>query len=330
MRKANGGRGATVIDADEALIQAIPELVPSRAEGMTIREFIASLTPFFTRARELELAAKETLGRARRTVAPKTADEDAQIQSDILQTSTAHKTAMDHWEIKLVLFRFQQRLGKARDRATGPLDEAASIWQRHHNLFVETREREANDKRDRLRREEEWKAREQREAELAQLEQQALDVEAASVDLSAREQHFVASYVATGNAEGAADAVEYKDPFKAAARLLSLPKIQAAIEAKRQAVALRNQKAAVAETPLDVQVPEVKPDLAKVGSDRTTYSVEVFDARLFIEAVIGGRHAIPADTLMPNGPKLNEYGRSMRDLVNRWPGCRLVKKTTTV
>src|SRR3990167_6249594 len=334
MAKGKTGTVAEVIDADAALIQAIPELVPTRAESMTIREFIASLTPFFQTARTREVAAKAPLQRARASATPAHADADALIQVEIRQSSTDKKIVEDHWKITSTLFNFQRRLVTARKRATDALDEAATIWQRQHNTFTEAERRKAQAEQDRLRREAEARAQAERTAELARLEQQALDAEAASADLSERELRFVAFYLVCGSAESAARSAGYKDAINVGARLISTPKILAAIDARRQAIALRDQQTTVKDAPLDVQVPTVAPNIAKVGTDRTTKSAEVYDPEAFMAAVLDPRTrmavGIPATCATFDQVELNRQARDLGDLISRWPGCRLVKKTTTV
>ena len=335
MAKGKTGTVADAIDADAALIQAIPELVPTRAESMTIREFIASLTPFFQTARTLEVAAKATLQRARASATPAHADADALIQVEIRQSSTDKKIVEDHWKITSTLFNFQRRLVTARKRATDALDEAATIWQRQHNTFAEMARRTAQAEQDRLRREAEAQAQQERTAELARLEQQALDAEAASGDLSERERSFVDYY--TGpyrDPVRAAQQAGYKDPAMQAPRLLSMPKIQAAIKGKLEANALRDQRAAVKDAPLDVQVPTVAPNIAKVGTDRTTKSAEVYDPEAFMAALLDPRTrtalGIPATCATFDQVELNRQARDLGEFIGRWPGVRLVKKTTTV
>lgn len=334
MAKSKTAAVADVVDADAALIQAIPELVPTRADSMTISEFIASLTPFFQTARTLEVAAKATLHRARSSAPPTNADEDAVMQSEIRQCSAEKKRHEDHWKIKTTLYHFQRRIVTAAKRGTDALDEAAAIWQRHHNTFAEAERRKAQAEQDRLRREAEARAQAERTAELARLEQQALDAEAASADLSERELRFVAFYLVCGSAESAARSAGYKDAINVGARLISTPKILAAIDARRQAIALRDQQTAVKDAPLDVQVPTVAPNIAKVGTDRTTKSAEVYDPEAFMAAVLDPRTrmalGIPATCATFDQVELNRQARDLGDLISRWPGCRLVKKTTTV
>lgn len=321
---------AEVVDADAALMTAIPELAPTRDDSMTIGQFLASLTPFFTTAREMEAGARTTLARARTSVAPKTADDDARIQSAIRQASADKKTIEEHWTITATLFTFQRRLVTARKRATDALEEAASLWQRQHNLYADNERRKAQVESERLRREQEQRAQADRDAELARLEQQALDAEANSANLSERELRFVDLYGPHCDQVWAAQQAGYKNPMAQAQRLLSMPKIQVAIKGKLEANALREQHAAVKGMPLDVQVSTVTPNITKVGTDRTTKSAEIVDARLLLEAVIGGRHGIPVDVLMPDPVRLNQYARDLGDVISRWPGIRLRKDTKTV
>lgn len=319
------------VDADAQLMQLVPELLPTQTEGMTIREFLTSLVPFFTHARELELAAKRTLDRARSTLPPTSAAEDGDLQVHIRQASADRKVILDHWEITSLVYRFQRRLVAARERGAMMLEEAANLWQQQHNTYAEQERRRAQREQERQRQESEAQAQRDRDAELQRLEAQALKAEAGSADLSEREQKFVEFYIVNKMADvDAARAAGYKDPKAAALRILTTPKIIAACKAKQSAVAIREQASAVKEAPLDVRSVDVKPQLEKVGTDRTTKTMEIFDARLLVEAVIGGRHGIPADMLMPNPVKGNDYARNLGDVINRWPGCRLKTKTTTV
>ena len=73
---------------------------------------------------------------------------------------------------------------------------------------------------------------------------------------------------ASGHAAG------FADPLKTAARLSSSPKIQAALNAKKEAESIRTQAAARAERPLDVEVQEVKPNITRamtISSEITVY-----------------------------------------------------------
>jgi hypothetical protein len=187
---------------------------------------------------------------------------------------------------------------------------------------------------ERRRQEAERNARIEREREQAELEQKAIEAEEASPTLSEREEAFVNSQIALGlGPTDAARRAGFKNPEQAAERLMKLAKIREALDAKKRAAAIREQAAAKKEQPVDVQFEEERPNITRAtpgGFDRTSHSGEVLDERLFVEAVIGGRHGIPADVLMVNQAKLNEYARSMQELINRWPGVRHKKTTTTV
>jgi hypothetical protein len=78
--------------------------------------------------------------------------------------------------------------------------------------------------------------------------------------------------------------------------------------------------------PIDVAAANV----TKIGSDRNTWRGEVTDERALVAAVIAGGHGIPSDVLTVNQSKLTEYARSLHTLIDRWPGVRAVKTTTTV
>ena len=164
------------------------------------------------------------------------------------------------------------------------------------------------------------------------LEQEALAREESTEHLSEREQHFVNLVAFGGDPSTAARTVGYKDPFKAAARLLTYTKIASAITAAAEAKAIRDQAAAKRLAPIVVDIPTVHADVARsAGSfDRTTWSAELLDEQALIEAVIRGGAGIPRDILQVNPAKLNEYARSLHELIDRWPGVRSVKKTTTV
>ncbi len=320
-----------VIDHDAQLVAAMPELAPAREESAIIGGFFGNLIAFFTEARALEVAAKSTLAIARTLKPPQSAADDVGLQTFVRQASSDRKKIEDHWQIASVVYSFQRRLVAARKRGTDALEEAAGIAQTFHNRYVEDEKRRAREEQERLQREADERARRERQAELDRLEAQALQAEQASPVISAREARFVDFY--TGpyrDPERAAQMAGYAKPFDAATRLLALPKIVEAIDAMRRSKALRDQKAAVAERPMQVEQVTVRPNVQKVGVDRTTKTAEVFDARLLVEAVLGGKHGIPADSLMPDPTKLNQYARDLGEVINRWPGVRLVKKTTTV
>lgn len=310
-----------------------PEVALARQEGLSIQTFIEGLRETFTQGVALEKNAHAALDAAKRFTLPTTADQDVTLQSFIKATATGKKQIVANWQITAIVHSFHKRLVAVRSRGEALYDEAAQIATRLHNRYVEDERRRAREEEDRLRREAEARVREARERELAALEEQALQAEASSADLSEREQRFVDQMDAGAfGPTQCARLAGYRDPDKAGARLMALPKIQAAIQAKRHAADLRRQAEAVKALPVDVETVTVKPNIQRAAgaSDRTTHGGEVVDAQALIEAVFDGRYGIPRDVLMVNPVKVNEYGRSMRELINRWPGVRYTKKTTVV
>lgn len=325
----------------EVLPITIPEQGLVQSDSVTIASFLNGLVPFFRTATELEQKAKGMLAKARTFTLPQPGDidGDAALQTFIKDASVEIKAVDQHWGITSVVYQFQRKLTAARDRVTGEggkttnagyLVEAKNIAQRLHNTYTEDAKRRAAQEQERLRREAEQQEQERRDRELAKMESEALEAEARSEALSEREARFVEQVVALQPHVVAARLAGYKDAQASAEKLMRTTKIVVAIQAKRDAAEIRRQAAAVKETPLDVQVDTVQVQRAKVGTDRTTYSAEVTDARLLLEAVICGRHGIPADVLTVDVTRLNAYARDMRDVINRWPGCKLVTKTTTV
>lgn len=301
--------------------------------GQAVVRFLKGLSSFFTTARAIERGAEHTLEDARALRLPASSSEDVSIQRFAKQASIDRKAAEEHWQITSVVSQFHKRLVAARKRATDPLEQANAIGNDLHNRYVQAEQRRAREEQERLDREAEERARLAREQELADLEAAAIRAEEGSPDLSARERTFVDLYFATGNGTTSAQRAGFKKPMAEASRLLTLPKIQAAIQAKREAAALRQKHENVRTMPLEVSpVEEVRPDVMKAPglTDRTTYSAEIFDRAAFVQAAVSGRYGIPLDTLMPAQTQLNEYARSMHELINRWPGIRLKSKTGVV
>jgi hypothetical protein len=319
----------------EVLPPESPDLALVQTDGQKVGSFLAGIVPFFREAAALERKANATLVSARALDPPVAADGDAYIQTFIRTASADTKAVEAHWSVCQTFSALHRRLTAARGRATQPLEEASGIAQRLHNRYKEDQERKAREETDRLRMAAEARARADREAEAKRLEAEAEAAEAARTDLSEREEAFV-SYL-TGPypmPERAAQQAGYKEPMKAAARLLSLDKIRAAIEAVQTAKAAREQAAATRQQPVLVEVEAVRPDVAKVGSDRVTWSGEVTDEASFIAAVLDPatrmRLGIPADVLQINGVKLNEFARSLHEQLDRWPGVRAKKSTRTI
>jgi hypothetical protein len=318
-------REPEVLDALEQEVALI------KTDSSLIEQFAGKLRAFFVRARELELTAKANLTKANLLKLPATMPEDERLQFFVKNVGADRKDALEHWDITQKVSQFHKRLVAARKRSEEPNEQAIVIATRLHNTYVDTERRRVAVENERLRQQAEQKAAADRAAELAELERQAVAAEEASEGLSDRERRFVEHYMRTGNGRLAAQAVGFKDADKQAARLLSLPKILAACDAVKQAEVLREQRAAIAEKPLDVQADTVQANISKAGGhDRSTHSAELLDERALVEAVLAGGRGIPSDILQVNQAKLNEYARSLHELINRWPGVRYKKTTSLV
>ena len=316
-----------------ALVFVLPEAEPTELDRLSVDSFLRTLGPFFHQAGELERASQDALAASRLVQPPATPKADEAIQVTIKAHTAARKAVEAHWAITTLFSQFHKRLTAARGRATGNYEEANNRLQRFHNDFAEAARRKAALEQDRLRRENEAKAQADRDAELQQLEDDAVTMEAASADLSEREAAFV-DYV-TGpytNPNQAAAQAGFKDGFKASQRLMGMPKIQAAIAAKQEAKRIRDQKAAVADSPLVVRHEEVRADVRRAAgaSDRTYFYADILDADAFVKAALAGTYGIPAAALLPNQSWLNEQAKAIQGEIERYPGIRFRKTTKTV
>lgn len=306
-----------------------------------IAEFFGKLPAFLSGARQLQeraVAVLEDMKALKDALQanggiPRSAEEDLEIQNRVRRCTEAIKEADDYWAITSVFNKAHKLLVSGRNRTTEKLEEAKSIGNMLHQRWSDEQKRIAREEQERIRLENEQRAREQRERELADLERQAVAAEEASDLLSAREDRFADGVVAHGDPVRAARDAGYRDPDGQVPRLLKSEKIRAAIDAKRTARRLREQAAAKRSAPVEVEHVDVKPNIyrpAGGGGDREYKSAEIVDAEAFVAALLEGKHGIPRDTVMPNQTKLNEYARSMGELIDRWPGIRLKRKTSVV
>lgn len=331
MAKASKAREPEVLDALEQDIQLV------RDDSTIVEKFIGGVKAFFVTAKALEQQAKATLAEAEKLQPAKTMADDEKLQLFIKGAKADGKNITDLWTITARVHAFHKRLVSLRQRAELPNERAVQIATDLHNDYVAAEKRRVDAINEQRRKDAEAKAAADRAAELAAAEQKALDAEAASTDLSEREQRFVADYFRESSGSPGVDPMiaarraGYAQPRQAAEKLLKSAKILKALEGMRTAAAIREQAAAVKEQPLDVQHREVTANVSRAGgSDRTTKSMEIFDERLFIEAIVGGRHGIPLDLLTVLPAKGNEYARSLGEMINRWPGVRLKKSTSLV
>lgn len=321
-------------------------------DGKVFLTFMKGLAPFFTTATALEKTATAKLERARALAPPANADEDVAIQEFVKDVNRDDADIENHWSICGVLYRLHRRSTEARDRGKNMNKTSRQIGTKLHNDYVDAEKRRAAAKQEEERQARELEARQKQEAEAAELEQQAIDLEAQRPDLSEREEEFVEMMV-NGNVHTArnqpvtcAQVAGYKDPVKSAERLMKTPKIQAAIQQRQDANRLREQATAVKKAPVDVRTEEVKPDIKKAAQthDRVTWGAEVLDVDRLTQAVMDALHGVDgplsisaAIDLVKAGMRsqevrtaINEYGKRMHENIDRWPGVRHTKKVTIV
>ena len=307
-----------------------PELALTVSEGSQIAGVIQGLREFFSTADTLEATAKRHLEKARTWVQPTTQAEDDILIREIRGASAENKAIETHFgPVTSTIFSFHKRFVAGRKRGTDAAEEVARIGNRLHNAYVEGERRRVAEETERLRRAEEAEQQRLRDEELARMEADALRLEASGPELSEREAVFVDA-VATGYPARTAyrHAGFTGDADKGVARLLGLVKIVTAIEAKRKAQEVRRQAEAVKAQPINADVEPERMQVSTAG--RTTHGAECLDVAALVQAVISGKHGIPWDVLTVNQPKLTDYGRSLHERINLWPGCRYTKKTGVV
>lgn len=308
------------------------------SDGATLTSFLGGFAAFFSQATELEDAAGALELKSRTWANPKTAEEDAALVRNIQAATAAKKSIVTHWEITSAFSRLHKRLVAVRERGVAKAELAASRAQTYHNYYLQAEKRRVQEENDRREREAEERARMQREAELRALEEKRVEAEETAPELSAREQAFV-RYFREGKAgRVAAQLAGYKDPVAQAARLQTSEKIRAAIRAADEADALRRQAAAKAAQPLDVApVERAVVNVIKTGSERSYKGAELLDGVALQTAFLGcaprdfqNKYGIPADVFTVDESKLNQYGRDLGVLINRWPGVRFTDKKKTI
>lgn len=197
----------------------------------------------------------------------------------------------------------------------------------------EDAERRRVQEEERLQREEQERiATENRNRELAKMDEAALKAEGQSDDLSDRERAFAQNVYLGVLPATAAQLAGFKDPGAQAVRLMKVGKVVAAIDGMRQAKALRDQAAATAEKPLEVKKVEVASNVGKVAGVRTTttWTGECFDYRAFALAFQNG--AVDLETFLemsqPSETGGNAKARAMHENLDRIIGWRHIKKET--
>lgn len=333
----------TVREAEVLPAEAIEQetgLAPT--QGVEAISFLTNLAKFVTGHRTNIMKASSRLAAAKLLKPPTTDEEDAAIEAFIVTARKDHKETGKFYGVKAIFHGLHKSIIGLEKLGADPYESAAAIAQTLHNDYKRARDRRLEEERRAKQAEEDRIAEVRRQQELAELEEQAIKLEDSLEELSDRERVFVQKCHELQNTERAVLAAGYKvakddkgltDPAAVRAigeRLMARQKIKDAVWALREAATVRAQQAAQAQAPLEsrrVAIPT--RTVPKVGSDRVTKSAEIdpVDEMKLIAAVIAG--TVPADVLMVNRPKLNEYARTMGVLINRWPGVRFVEDTTT-
>jgi hypothetical protein len=331
--------------------------------GRAVVTFLKGLGEFFLQARTIETKAKQTLGIAQelqKIGTPKTQAADEGVQLFIKTTNEQKKAAEALWSITTVVHGFHRRLTARRAVATDAIEQANAIANKLHNDYVDTENRRIAREADERRRALEAEERRKRDEEAAAAAKEAERLEAAAPTVSAREQAFINYYLADtrpGREARAASLAGFKDPAASAQRLLTLPKILTALEARRAADEVRQQAAAKAQAPISVDVPVERPRVSSAAglSSRTRWGATVLDAGLLTDAVFvefgttlaawigkpvdeatvrgflkGYAGQIPRDVLAVDESIVRKYGESLHEAIDRWPGVVHTKNTKGV
>lgn len=315
-----------VIDVGETAPTSEIELTV-RSAGAMVGELMLKVGAFFRKAETLEERALATLEEAQRfkLKPPTTADEDLALQKFIVRTGVENKEIVEHWKITTAISKFHRTMTGKRGIAEKATDDANRIANDLHAAYVREEKRRVAAEEERLRREAEALEEQRRARELEALEAEAIRREEQAVDLTERERTFVDLYLVRGDGKLAAAGAGYKEPAKNAARLLTLPKIQAAIQAKKAAAAVRQQAEALKREPLLVEpAQEVKTNVVKLPgtTERGTHAGELLDEQLLIDAILSGRYGIPPRILKIDTSALNQEARDLKEQINKWPGVR--------
>lgn len=330
---------------DPELLDPLPETTDLiKEETGLIRQFFAGSLAFFTQATKLEKDAKQRLDIAKQFKAkydgPKavaiTRETDEKLQTELRAARLKRKEINDWWEITSLAARFHKRLVAGRERGGMMADEAIEITQALHNGYAREEERKAREEEYRRREAEEARQRQERAAEAQRLEAEALRAEATSPMLSEREDRFCDAIMRDGlGPTAAAQRVGFANPEQQGERLMKLPKILKALDARKQAAVIREQAAAQAQAPLSVIVERVVPNITRVAGTREAkrWKATVFDPDAFMAAVLDPKtrltHGIPTDVVTYLQPKLNELARALHEKMNTWPGVRAEEDRST-
>jgi hypothetical protein len=249
---------------------------------------------------------------------------------------------VEHWQrITRSIDDLKRNMLKLKDQDLEPVEAAIKIVEGAVIRYQDAEKERVRLLEEANRLERERLAREERQRELDAAEDRALELEQQSEGLSARELWFVEKVYSNGlelaNPTAtdlramiriATDAGYKKNVDVEVARLLRSKKILQAIQAKREAAAIREQAEAKRQQPVHIiDAPPVEAQVAQgrgLPTTRTYYSAEVFDANQLREAFLNGK--VDPQALIPNEVYLNAQARAAKsaEIFERaFPGVRL-------
>lgn len=335
-KKAATSRTAAAVTPEIIDVQERPDVALVKTEAAPIATFVNNMAVFFSQAQSLEERAAQDLVSAQAWQEPTSREEDEDLIARIRQNAAETKLLEQHWDVTTVLSRMHRSLTAMRNRATAIRDQVKTRGNALHGAYERREQERVRKEAEEKRLAEERRLREQRQREQEEAERLALEAEANAPTLSDRETRFVEAYVCglgvAGNAQAAAARVGYRDADKAAVKLLATEKVRAAIEAKRAAVAIREQAEAKRHAPIVAVAAETAAPQSQVAkASRVYYSCEVVDEAAFMAVVLDPtlrmRYNVPASVATYQQPVLNDIARAVKDEINKIPGLRL--KTTT-
>ena len=311
------------------------ELVRGLQGGIT--EFFKGAGVFFKGALVLREDAKLMLARAEALTVPTDDASDKIVQRVVIDSTKGRKANTEHWEpITKTFHKVHKVLTGGRSEAEKDFVKSASIGNRHHSDYVAEQERKARIEQQRLDRLAREAAQRERDEETRRLEEERLNLEADSPNLSDREQRFVTAYDRHGDTIRAEREAGYKAGY--GDKLLEREKITTALELLVKTREVARQQEVVKSAPIIPKAsPVVRPSFGHVtgASSRKQRGAEIYDEAALIEAILTqaanppaeGEPVIPTDILTIKAPKVNEYARSLGSVINQWPGVRFTQET---
>ena len=304
------------------------ELGIVRSVSSELQTFVANMSIFVRDVRELEgraLAVQEKVTRLPKKITKKSSD----VAQALVREARLNKRAIpETWTMLKKVQSLAKAMVTKRKVSEAAFDDAIKVGQAYYFEWADAEKRRIAEEQEETRRAAEERARQEREQELADIEEAALKAEGKMPELSEREREFVECVVGGHTNREAAAAVGYANPAARAKTLMATEKITQAIDAKMEAIKILGEAKVLQSTPLDVELEDAEP--TEIAGGRKNRSAQVTDDAALRDAVIAGKHGIPPEVLMVDPVALNGYARDLGPLINRWPGCRLKVKRSLV